>query len=275
MVFIGAYLGAPGSMRMFARLKGSSSESASRASSYKTTLGGRQRVQVSPQVLREWSCSLPLATPEESQHLKALTSGVFGLGPFAWVPVQATVTNVLSLGASMPGPSHRSWVGGGGDPIGSWQVPGLGLVRHSVIMDGSLATLGSGTPVVPGMPVTGAVYVSGSAKTVVSTQVLDAAGSIIAFAAETVPASHEPRRFSTTVPVVPELGVSVRIRVVDGMQVGLPSISWTTQAAAWVPGGGSTQVVVEGFDADLKHASEWQGVFEDISFTVKELASDA
>lgn len=274
MVFVGAYLGAPGSMRLFAHLKGSSSESSARASSAKVTLGGRQRVQVSPQVLREWSCSLPLATPEESQHLKAIASGVFGLGPFAWVPVQATATNVLSLGASMPGPSHRSW-SGAGDASGAWQVPGLGLVRHSVVADGATVILGAGTPVVPGLPVTGGAYVSGTEATRVVLQLMDASGSIVVSQLAPGSAAVAAGRFTATVDVAPPSVVSARLAITGAMQVGLPSISWTPRAAAWVPGGGSTQVIVEGFDADVKHVSDWQGVLEDVSFTVKELTSDA
>ena len=274
MVFVGAYLGAPGSMRLFAHLKGSSSESSARASSSKVTLGGRQRVQVSPQVLREWSCSLPMATPEESQHLKALASGVFGLGPFAWVPVQATATNVLSLGASMPGPSHHSW-SGVGDAAGAWRVPGMGLVRHSVIADGGLITLAEGTPCVEGMPLTGAVHVSSPGRAVVYVQTVDAAGAILDNYSQEVESPVTPQRVSTTIPAVSAGAVSARVRVTGATQVGLPSISWTPQAAAWVPGGGSTQVIVEGFDADVKHISGWQGVLEDVSFTVKELTSDA
>ena len=107
MPFRGAYLGPAGSMQLFAHLQGQASVSSSRVTSYQTTLGGRLRAQVSPQVLREWQCDLPFATPKEARHLKALTVGVFGLGPFAWVPVQATTTNVMSLGASIPGPTWR------------------------------------------------------------------------------------------------------------------------------------------------------------------------
>lgn len=274
MVFMGAYLGAPGSMRMFARLKGSSSESAVRATSYKTTLGGRLRAQVSPQVLREWSCSLPVATPEESQHLKALTAGVFGLGPFAWVPVQATTTNVMTLGASMPGPTHRSW-SGSGDPTGVWDVPGLGVVRHSVLTGRGTCTFGRGTPVVPGMPVTGGAWVAGDASTRVTLQLIDAAGAIVASAQSPAVHSITPTRSLATILSVPQSAVTARIVVNGALQVGLPSISWSAEAADWAPGGGSTQVVIEGFDAGLVHVDTHQGLMEDISFTVKELTSDA
>lgn len=274
MVFMGAYLGAPGSMRMFARLKGSSSESAVRATSYKTTLGGRLRAQVSPQVLREWSCSLPVATPEESQHLKALTAGVFGLGPFAWVPVQATTTNVMSLGASMPGPTYKSWTGIG-DPTGVWDVPGFGVVRHSVLTGGRTNTLGAGTPVVPGMPVTGGVWVAGDASTSVTLQLLDATDTVIASAQSPTVHSITPTRSMASIDAAPQAAVTARIRVSGALQMGLPSISWAAEAAEWAPGGGSTQVIIEGFDANLVHVDTHQGLMEDISFTVKELASDA
>ena len=271
MPFRGAYLGPVGSMQLLGHIRGNASMSSSRATSYRTTLGGRLRAQVSPQVLREWECELPLATPEEAQHLKALTAGVFGLGPFAWVPVQATTTNVMSLGASMPGPTYQSW-SGGGDPAGAWQVPGMGLVQHSVIADQKMVTLAAGTPVIPGMPLTGAVWISGPG--VIWVQTVDAAGAIVDNATTRV-AGTEPVRVSATIPVVSASAVSARVRVTEAMQVGLPSLAWSSEPAAWAPGGGSTQVVVEGFDADLLHLDDHQGLMEDISFTVKELASDA
>lgn len=274
MVFMGAYLGAPGSMRMFARLKGSSSESAVRATSYKTTLGGRLRAQVSPQVLREWSCSLPVATPEESQHLKALTAGVFGLGPFAWVPVQATTTNVMTLGASMPGPKHTSW-SGIGDPTGVWDVPGVGVVQHSILANKNRIILGTGTPVIPGMPVTGGAWVAGSASTRVALQLLDAAGTIVSLAWTDDSYGMTPKRSLATIPSAPQSAVTARVVVYESIQVGLPSISWSAEATDWAPGGGSTQVIIEGFDAGLVHVDTHQGLMEDISFTVKELSSDA
>lgn len=274
MPFRGAYLGPPGSMQLFAHIQGKASVSSSRATSYRTTLGGRLRAQVSPQVLREWKCELPLATPEEARHLKALTAGVFGLGPFAWVPVQATTTNVMALGASMPGPTYRSWTGSG-DPAGVWNVPGLGIVRHSVLTNQGTTILGEGTPVVPGMPVTGGAWVSGDANTSVTLQVLDAAGSIITSTRSPAAHSVTPTRSLATIPSAPESAATARVVVSGALQVGLPSIAWATEAADWAPGGGSNQVIIEGFDADLVHVDAHQGLMEDISFTVKELASDA
>ena len=274
MLFRGAYLGPVGSMQMFGHMRGQASVASSRATSYKTTLGGRLRAQVSPQVLREWQCSMPFATPDEARHLKALTSGVFGLGPFAWVPVQATTTNVMSLGASMPGPTHGSW-SGAGDPAGAWQVPGLGLVRHSVIADNNLVTLAEGTPVVPGMPVTGGAWTAGDANTRVVLQLLDNAGSIIASALSPTSPSATPTRALATIPAAPQTAATARIVVSGAMQVGLPSISWAAELSEWAPGGGSKQVVIEGFDADLAHIDTHQGLMENISFTVKELSSDA
>lgn len=274
MPFRGAYLGPAGSMQLLGHIRGSASTTASRATSYQTTLGGRLRAQVSPQVLREWKCELPFATPEEARHLKALTSGVFGLGPFAWVPVQATTTNVMTLGASMPGPTYRSWTGSG-DPTGVWDIPGLGVVRHSVLTGRGTSTFGRGTPVVPGLPVTGGAWVAGDANTRVTLQLIDAADTIVASAQSPTVHGITPTRSLATILSVPQSAVTARIVVNGALQVGLPSISWAAEAADWAPGGGSTQVVVEGFDADLVHVDTHQGLMEDISFTVKELSSDA
>ncbi|MBZ6375771.1 MAG: hypothetical protein LBE67_12430 [Kocuria palustris] len=271
MPFRGAYLGPAGSMQLLGHIRGKASVSSSRATSYRATLGGRLRAQVSPQVLREWKCELPLATPEEARHLKALASGVFGLGPFSWVPVQATTTNVMSLGASMPGPSHASWQGPG-VASGAWSLPGMGLVRHSVVADGQRITMGIGTPVVAGMPLTGAAWISGSG--VVWTQTVDRSGAIVDMASTRVMGT-DPVRVSATIPAVSPAAVSARVRVTEATQLALPSLAWTDQLEDWAPGGGSNQVLVEGFDADLLHLDPSQGLHEDISFTVKELSSDA
>lgn len=270
VTFHGAYLGVPGSMFHFARLRGSASSDTKRTTSYKTTLGGRLRAQVSPQVLREWSCSLPLADVEESALLEGLATGLFGIGPFAWVPVDAAVTNVLSLGAAMPGPAYKSW-SGPGTASGMWHVPGMGVLRHSVIVSGPV-TLGS-APVVPGIPVTGAVYTAGGT---VVLEVLGADGAVMVSKRAAIGDSLDPVRARVTAPVVPYGAVSARIRVEGSTQVALPQITWTTSApSSWVPGQGSNQVMIEGYDADLKVISPEGVPHREISFTVKELASDA
>ncbi|MEX3600482.1 hypothetical protein [Kocuria carniphila] len=269
MAFRGAYLGVPGDMFLFAQLRGSQSVATSRETSYKKTLGGRLRAQVSPQVLREWSCEMPVSAPADSARLRALASGLYGLGPFAWVPVAATASNVLSLGASMPGHTHRTWTGNA-VPTGVWRVPGVGLVRHSLIAEGSSVTFRD-APVHHEFPVTGSVYLTGGQ---LALEVFDAAG---------VPVGHgsaaavgtDLMRVSVTLTDLPEGATSARMTVTGAQQVGLPAVSWTPKPCEWVPGAGSNSVFVEGFDADLVLVDNWQGLREAISFTVKELDSDA
>ena len=125
------------------------------------------------------------------------------------------------------------------------------------------------------MPVTGGAWVAGDASTRVTLQLIDAAGAIVASAQSPAVHSITPTRSLATILSVPQSAVTARIVVNGALQVGLPSISWSAEAADWAPGGGSTQVVIEGFDAGLVHVDTHQGLMEDISFTVKELTSDA
>lgn len=267
-MFRGAYLGTPGDMFLFAQVRGSQSVATSRATSYKETLGGRLRAQVSPQVLREWSCSMPMSVPSESARLTGLASGLYGLGPFAWVPVAATASNVLSLGASMPGPTHQSWTGDA-VPSGAWRIPGMGVVRHSLLVDGAAVSFRD-APVHSGFPVTGSVFASGGR---VALDVFDDMGALVMSAGQD--AGQDPGRVSVTIANLPDGAASARLSVTGAQQVALPAVSWTGDLREWVPGGGSNSVFIEGFDADLVLVDDWQGLIETVSFTVKELDSGA
>lgn len=270
MTFRGAYLGPLGEMFMFAHMRGKRVTKTARSTTYKTTLGGRVRAQVSPLVLREWDCELPFSVPADVNRFKGLATGLYGLGPFSWVPVEATVTNALSLGGSLPGPAHRSWTGTA-EPAGAWRVPDLGMVRHSLAADGSTVSLAD-AQVHPDFPVTGAVYVTGGR---VVLQVRDAAGLILKTGVKEVPAGPSPVRVAVTVTALPANAASARLVVSGATQLGLPSISWTDKACSWLPGAASNSVVVEGFDSDLMQLNPGKHMYETISFTVKELDSDA
>ena len=274
MVFRGAYLGLPGDMFMFAHVRGSLATKTTRTTSYHTTLSGRLRAQISPAVLREWECELPLSVPSEVARFKALAVGLYGVGPFAWVPVDASVTNVLTMAASMPGPKYTSWEGPGVS-AGAWAVPGMGVVQQSVIPTGSTLTFAKDTPVVPGLPVTGAVYVTGAGPVTVWVRTMDAAGAVVDNVKTILPATQTPTRAVATVPAAASQAVTGRIVVSGASQVGLPSMSWASSAAPWVPGGGSSSVIVEGFDTELRQLDQGKYMYETVSFAVKELASDA
>lgn len=274
MPFRGAYLGPRGDMFMFAHVRGSLSTNTARATTYQTTLGGQLRAQVSPIVLREWQCQLPLSEPAEVGRFKGLVAGLYGLGPFSWVPVDASVTNVLTPAMSMPGPKFATWAGAG-TPAGSWVVPGMGQVRHSVIQTGAVLTFGEDTPVVPGLPVTGAAYVAGAGEIQVYVQTVDAPGNIVDAASTKVEGAMAATRVEATVPFVSPSAVSVRVRVQGAMQAGLPSISWTKRAAPWMPGGGSRAVVIDAYDSDLQQLNSAKHLYETVSFTVKEMSSNA
>lgn len=270
----GAYLGTPGDMFMFAHVRGSLSSTTTRATNYQTTLGGQLRAQVSPVALREWQCQLPLSEPGEVARFKGLVMGLYGLGPFAWVPVDASVTNVLTPAASMPGPKYATW-SGAGVPAGVWVIPGLGTVRHSVLATGMVLTLGQNTPVVPGLPVTGSVYIAGAGDVSVWMRTVDATGATMDNVKTVVSATQVPTRVVVSVPVVSSAAVSGHVIVSGASQVALPAVSWTPSAAPWAPGGGSNAVFVDAFDTDLQQLNPRTCLYENVSFTVKELASDA
>lgn len=267
MAFRGAYLGTPGSMFMFAHVRGKVSSSTSRKTTYHETLGGNLRAQVSPAVLREWSCTIPMAEQHEITHLAGLVSGLYGVGPFAWVPVTATMTNVLSISGSMPGPRYSTW-SGAGVGVGVFDIPRLGRVGHAVIPTGSIVT--EKAPVVPGFPVTGSAYINGG---YVRVEILDSTGAIVG-QAQSQGVDGTVQRVHTTVLEAPPSAVEVQLRIMQSSGMALPSISWTKDVQPWVPGGGSRQVSVPEFDSSIFHLDSIESL-EDISFKVKELNSGA
>lgn len=240
---MGAWMGEVGSL---IELKCPASAGRSQAVDYsiETTLGGVDKAQVGRTISREWDLEVGPAHPGATTALARFQHGMYGLGPWWFIDPWAAVSNVLTPAASMPGPTHKSWTGAG-VPTGAWQVPGMGLVRHSVIPDGGLITLGDGTPVVPGQPLTGGAWVSGSGA--VWVQTVDAAGAIVDNVSTRV-SGTEPVRVSATIPVVSGSAVSARLRVTDAMQVGLPSLSWTRTAQPWAPGQGTARALVESID---------------------------
>lgn len=267
MAFRGAYLGTPGSMFMFAHVRGKVSSSTSRKTTYHETLGGNLRAQVSPAVLREWSCSIPMAEQHEITHLAGLVSGLYGVGPFAWVPVTATMTNVLSISGSMPGALHTSWTGDGVG-VGVFDIPGLGRISHGVIPTGSIVT--QTAPLAAGFPVTGAAYVNGGN---VRLEVLDSTGVVIA-QSQSSGKDGAVTRVHTTLLDTPPTAAGARLRIMNSAGAALPSISWTKDLKPWVPGGGSNYVMVQDFDSGIFHLDSNESL-EDISFKVKELNSGA
>lgn len=267
MAFRGAYLGTPGSMFMFAHVRGKVSSSTSRKTTYHETLGGNLRAQVSPAVLREWSCSIPMAEQHEITHLAGLVSGLYGVGPFAWVPVTATMTNVLSISGSMPGARHGTW-SGSGVGVGVFDIPELGRVDHAVIPTGNIVT--EAAPVMPGFPVTGSAYINGG---YVRVEILDSTGAVVE-QAQSQGTEGSVQRIHATIPEAPPSAVEVQLRILQSSGMALPSISWTEDLKPWVPGGGSREVSVSEYDSSIFHLDPFESL-EDISFKVKELNSGA
>lgn len=268
MAFRGAYLGTPGSMFMFAHVRGKVSSSTSRKTTYRETLGGNLRAQVSPEILREWSCSIPMAEQDEITHLAGLVTGLYGLGPFSWIPVTATMSNVLSIAGSLPGAYHRSW-SGAGVGVGVWDVPGLGRVNHAVVQSTGTVTLAE-SPIAPGFPVTGAVYLNGGILTV---DILDSSRKVVSTKRATaVPGTVE--RVHASIPESPAGSAYVRLSVTGSTTLGLPSVSWTKDLKPWVPGNGSNQVHLDEFDSSVFYLDSNESL-EDITFKVKELSSSA
>lgn len=235
-----AWLGVPGNM---VELKCPASAAYQQAPdmSVETTLGGRDKAQVGRTIAREWSLDVGPAHQGAATALGRFHHGLYGTGPWWFVDPWAAVTNVLTPAQSMPGPRNGGpW---NAVPVGTWSVPGVGVVSHSVLTSGTSDF--EQAPVLPGSPVSAGAYVAGAGRGRVIVQVLDKTGSVIATATTYIDLTSTPVWSEVTLPAVPAAGQTARLAVSDAVQqVALVAVNWTTSIREWAPGQGCSRAVV-------------------------------
>lgn len=240
---------------------------------------------------RDWSVSIPAASPAEVAALYALAAhevqfttdlagrrrayisptSPSGVGPLHWVTPYSQVTNLLPQ-RSVNGPF--GWAGGNhsqGGPV--------------ALVDGmagsSLQVVGTAYsplfPVVPGRPVSVMAYVRARAN---STAQLfldwmplgvpqDGLAPVTAASASTgsTTAPLPALRASATPPANAHVA---RLRVVNAAQVAMPAVTWTEGVPGRSAGQGCASVIVHDLQSTPTLARTGEA-FEEVSFTVSEV----
>ena len=138
--------------------------------SFSTTIGGRRFAQLGPRAHREWSVSMySLEQMSEISIWQSLLDGEFGPGPFHFIPDLATTTNILTpQTASLTEEFERAGASVLGGPL---VIPEGGVIGRSVLLDPGAAGMffpptpeHDSAPVIPEVPLTASVYVSGPAR---------------------------------------------------------------------------------------------------------------
>lgn len=232
-----AYLGALGGLIELPNARVDLAEQ--RASQVTETLAGRRQAYVAARARRSWKVQVPGSRPGEAGRLVELLRA--SPGPHIWVEPYAQVTNVLDpdVAALVTVPSGSvagaGFVTSDGDyaPRAAAASPADGVVQ-----------IGPG-PVVPGYPVTGAVYVSGArAGAQLALRFVSAGGAQVgADVVAPVPASGAPSR-PYVAGVTPPGAALVYLRVTAVTRMARPSVTWTAGLLGWGPGHGCRSVLV-------------------------------
>lgn len=272
----GAFLGPLGALVEFVHYKGGLSSQDSRDVSFKRTLGGGRKAFMGPNLgLREWSVSTKGLGPEQFAQFELLAAGAYGSPPFWWVDPAAQVTNVLSPRMSMPGFGNEFAFSGGS--AGTMVIPGLGPVPAVTVPAGAILKVALATPVVAGVPLTGAVYVSGNSAGSIRAQFLNSSGTWTHDSVSQVTFGAPARISTSSVARDGDQTLDLRITSAGAFTVALPSVTWTPNLLPWSKGRGARRTVVHGISDEVVNADATTstGRIIDFSFTVTEVGDGA
>jgi hypothetical protein len=234
-----------------------------RPASARVTLGGRRKVHLGARALRGQHVALPYSSPGDVANLAALVAGEYGPGPFWWVDPWAQVTNLYTPAASTLDAGTWATANGPAAAGGAVQLDDGVLAGRSIVPSGSGVTVYLGrrlgvrddTPVLPGVPVTASVWVSGDSVTV-RAQFVDAAGALLTSATTTYSAGGTPRRVSVT-GTPPATATAVYVAVTGATRIARPALTWTSGVRPWHVGQGMPRVAITALDSDVVTA--WDG----------------
>lgn len=237
-----------------------------------TTLEGRRRAQIVPASPRQWSLSWNGAQAPSLAALSDFVSGAWGAGPWHWVPVQAQRGNMLTPreAALVDRRSNPDWVEGG--PVVGTDGT---LAPRSVLSarSSSWASLFTGVPVVPGVPVTWAADISGDGVTApaLASAFADTSGAQIGSGVtESAPSAVGLQRVSQT-RVPPEGAASINVGIFwTTRRVTRPQVTWTDEPVPYSAGHGCRAAVLDGWSEDLLVANRF-GTYSNAGFTVMEV----
>lgn len=244
-------------------------------------MSGR-RVYVDPPgrtPLRTWSCGINAADPADVGTLVELESL---RAPLWLVSDAASRENVFTPNGALGLPSRP-----GGSNSAPWlTTPGGPVVLEGGGVAGASAlprftnTFSPLLPVVPGVRVSVGVNVRANSGTPVTVR-LDwmAVGTAFngtqqAIAASTTSAATAAPLPRVTLSATPPAGVHVaRLTILDAAQFARPSLTWTSTAQPWRPGGGAESVYLSPLTQDVILAWSNGRALSGYSYTVTEVTS--
>lgn len=214
-----------------------------RDSRYRVSLSveGVARAQMLPQPLpRVWALSAELEAPGALDVVEAFALGLYGSGPFTFVPDDAAALSVLT-----PAQSALSNLGPEYSAAGPVVVDGTYLPASAAF---SLASSWRGlvdVPVVPGVPVTASVWVQSSTGAPIISTGWVVGGSIPGTESVTGSSGGMWQRLSWT--GVPPAGASqLRLGVRSSVTaVAGPQVTYTSKPVPYAMGRAAQSVIVE------------------------------
>lgn len=239
------YLGTPGRM-IGLKCPASQQVSSEDRFTFQTTLEGRRKAQVRPRGARTWALQTSDATsPEDAAKIAEFADGAWGLGPFWFLPAEATYANVLP-------PINQPF--GGHIDGGPMTLAGGGIAPFSVERsEGSAGTLqftGDDPPVIPGRSITGSVWLIGEGATCLL-QFFDITDTVIG-SASSPKTSGSDAGVRVHVTAMPPAGTAkVRITVRNGIRAARPSITYTDKVMPYAGGMGCPKAILHGMSNNL------------------------
>jgi len=266
-----AYLGPSGSLVEFKISPSTVSES--RPSSYRTTMGGKVKVQRGKVTRRTWSVDVASASPLELSSLAALLQG--GTPPWVYVDPYAQVTNLYTPDQSvlMPGTWDTSvaFVEGGAVTVGGVTIPrSVSINTANTIRFGYRDGIKLSPPAMPNVRVYASAYLQGSGTLVLTFQ--DYSGASVGSSSLAYNTSSGIARVAVS--GIPPAGTaSVQFNASGCLQAAGPAITWTDTLADWSVGRGCPAAVTEGLDEAVQIAVREANYLRrsQISFTVREI----
>lgn len=226
--------------------------------------GVKRGIRAFRPTLRTWQMSEPRMEAASLAVLDAFADGLYGLGPWVFVPGTAVVSSVLT-----PAQSALRNVSAEFTPAGPVVVDGVHLpVSLSVSIPSGWRGLVD-VPVVPGQPVTASVWVqSATGAPIISTGWI-IGGSIPATESVTGGAGGAWQRLSWS-GVAPAGASQLRLGVRSSVTaVAGPQVTWTPAPVPYASGAAAAQVIVH--PPGAKAWGTWGSFRSDASYVVEEV----
>lgn len=241
------------------------SQSMLRNSVERVTLGGKTRMQVSRETRRTWTVSADMLRPDEIGSLQELLD--IGRPPWSWVEPWSQVTNLLTPAQST---LTAGTFQGSGDLLGRVDL-GRGQYTSWSLAPQGWIDIGQRTPVEPGLPVSGSLWLAGS-RVEVCLVWQHADGQYEETKARVSEGGDRVRRVAVSARP-PSTARSVALRIKGASMITRPALTWTPKPVEWHHGQGCNSAIVLGLDQAiiLAYREQRSARAANISFQVQEV----